>query len=267
LKIDGVRVTVDQATDEAYVIYQNIVHIFNASGMEVFSFGDDLDLGQVIDAAVDTNGDILLLSYKDLHSIVTRCNYRGIPKAQIEFTKFPEGQGLDANRMVLRNGLLYFANLAALRVTITNISGEFQSQVDFMSLLQPEDRRDGVEAIGFTVDQSGSIFLTMPTLFRVFKRTADGTLTSFGKPGSGPGQFGVLSGIATDTHGNVLVADKLKCVVMLFDKAFNFITEFGYRGPNADNLIVPDDLAVDRRDRVYVAQYRQRGVSVFSLAR
>lgn len=266
LKIDGVRVSVDQETDEVYVIYQNIIHIFNPSGMEVFSFGDDLDLGQILDAVADTNGDILLLSYKDSHSIVTRCNYRGVPKKPIEFTKAPQAWTLDANRMMLRNGRLYLANLATSRVTITNVNGEFQSQIDFLSLLQADERRDGVEMFGFTVDQDGSVFVTMPTLFRAFKRTADGALMSFGKPGSGPGQFGVVAGITTDSHGNVFVADKIKCVVMVFDKAFKFITEFGYRGPKAENLIVPDDIAADRRGRLYVAQWRRRGVSVFSLA-
>jgi DNA-binding beta-propeller fold protein YncE len=91
-------------------------------------------------------------------------------------------------------------------------------------------------------------------------------LSAFGKPGSAPGRFGVIAGVAIDSHANVLVADKLKCVVMVFDKNFNFVTEFGYRGVRPENLIVPDDIAVDRKDRLYVSQGRRRGVSVFSLA-
>jgi hypothetical protein len=54
---------------------------------------------------------------------------------------------------------------------------------------------------------------------------------------------------------------------MIFDKDFNFIREFGYRGGSPQNLIVPNDIAVDGRDRVYVAQGRRRGVSVFALER
>jgi hypothetical protein len=267
LRYDGVRISVDQTADETYVIYQNLVHIFNASGMEVFSFGDDLDLGQIVDVAADRNGDIILLSYKDLRSIVTRCNYRGAPIGPIEFKNFPAGLVFSANRMVHRNGLLYFASLTASSVIITDTNGEFRSHVEFLPLLAPEERQDGVESIGFTVDQDGSIFLTMPALFRVFKRTADGTLTSFGKPGSPPGKFGILAGIASDSDGNLFVADKLKCVVMVFDKDFNFLTEFGYRGQRPENLVIPDDVAIDRTGRIYVSQSRRRGISVFTLGR
>ncbi len=265
LGYDGVRVSVDQATEETFVIYQNLVHIFNASGMEVFSFGDDLDLGQIVDAAADRNGDIILLSYKDSRSIVTRCNFRGVPIGPMEFTNLPAGLTFSANRMIYRDGLFYFASLAASRVIITDANGGFRSHIEFLPLLEPSERQDGVESVGFTVDQGGNIFLTMPALFRVFKRSPDGQLTSFGRSGSAPGRFGILAGVAADSQGNLFVADKLKCVVMVFDKDFNFLTEFGYRGPRPENLIVPDDVAVDRRDRVYVSQARRRGVSVFAL--
>ena len=76
----------------------------------------------------------------------------------------------------------------------------------------------------------------------------------------------MLAGIAIDSKGNLLVADKLRCVVMAFDKDFTFVSEFGYRGTRPQNLIVPDDVAIDQKDRVYVSQGRQRGVSVFALA-
>jgi hypothetical protein len=235
--------------------------------MEVFSFGDDLDLGQILDAAVDRNGDIILLSYKESHSLVTRCNFRGEPVAPIEIRNLPAGLALGANRMILRNGLLYFASLGASTVIVTDIAGEYRSHFRLLPELNVEKGKlEGAESIGFTVDEEGAAYLTVPALFTVFKRAADGKLTSFGTPGSTPGKFGVVAGIAIDKRGNVFVADKLKSVVLVFDKTFKFLTEFGYRGPKPGNLIVPDDIAIDRRDRVYVSQSRRRGVSVFGLA-
>ena len=56
-------------------------------------------------------------------------------------------------------------------------------------------------------------------------------MTSFGRPGSAAGRFGVIAGITFDSRGNIFVADRLKCVVMAFDKNFTFLAEFGYRGP------------------------------------
>ncbi len=263
----GVRVSIDQERGETYVLYQNIVRIFNQAGMEVFSFGDGLDLGHIVDVAAGGDGDVLLLSYTDGRSMVTRCDFRGVPIGLLEIRDLPEGLAFVANRMIARNGLLYFASLASSSVIITDPAGRFRSHVDFLPLLEADDRKkEGVESVGFTVDAEGSVFFTLPALFTVYKRSADGKVSSFGRPGSGPGRFGVVAGIASDSHGNLFVADKVKSVVMVFDKSFNFLTEFGYRGVKPANLVVPDDVAVDSRDRVYVSQARRRGVSVFDVA-
>jgi hypothetical protein len=75
----------------------------------------------------------------------------------------------------------------------------------------------------------------------------------------------VVAGIVKDSRGDYLVVDKLKCAVMVFDKDFNFLTQFGYRGSRPGNLIAPDDIAIDNNDRIYVTQAARRGVSVFKL--
>lgn len=270
LRYDGVRVSVDRDAQETYVVYQNLIHIFNASGMEVFRFGENLELGQILDVAIDRNGDMLLLSFKDEHSLVTRCNYRGVPMAEMTITRLPSGVVFSASRVIRRDDLLYFVSYSTSRVIITTTSGEYRSHVDLQHVIdsgeskEEKDKEANREAGGFAVDQDGALYVTVPTLFRVVKRAADGTVTAFGASGSAPGKFGVIAGIAVDAHGNLFIADKLKCVILVFDKAFNFITEFGYRGARPENLIVPDDVASDGHDRVYVSQWRRRGVSVFS---
>lgn len=267
LPYDWVRVSVDRDRDEIYVIYQNLIRVFNASGMEVFAFGDDLDLGQIVDLAVDANGDILLLSYKDAAAAVTRCTFRGVPVGRVEISGLPPSLTFRPNRMIYRAGLLYFLSTTAASLVVTDGSGAFHEHVDLATLLgQDEWQKGGGEIGGFSVDDEGNVFFTVPVLFKVYKLTPQRTLTSFGRPGSAPGRFGVVAGVAADSRGNILVADRLKCVVMAFDKDFNFLAEFGYRGSRPDNLIVPDQIAIDGRDRVYVTQGRRRGVSVFALS-
>jgi DNA-binding beta-propeller fold protein YncE len=267
LPYDWARLYVDEEREETYVIFGNLVHVFNPSGMETFSFGDDLDLGQLLDVTVDSAGDVILLSYKDSQSVVTRCNFRGEPVGPVEIKNLPAAVPFNPNRMVRRDALYYFATLGASSVIITDEKGVFRERIEFLNLLEPEDQKKaGIETIGFTVDRQGNILFTVPVLFKVFKYAQDGTLTSFGSPGSIPGKFGIVAGIAADSRGNVLVLDKLKSAVMVFDKDFNFVTAFGYRGAKPGNLIVPDGLAIDRRDRLYVTQARKRGVSVFALA-
>jgi len=266
LRYDWVRVHVDPGKDEIYVLYQNMVRIFSPTGMEVFSFGEDLDLGQILDAAVDDKGDVYLLSFKE-HVSVTRCSFRGVPIGPFEIKNLPPGVGLGANRMLLRNGLFYFVSTNSSNVIVADANGEFREQIDLLSFVDAEaTKKDGAEVVGFTVDGEGNIFFTVPVLFQVYKLSSDRKVTSFGRPGSSAGKFGIIAGVVSDSRGNVLVADKLRCVVMAFDKGFNFLGEFGYRGDKAANLVVPDDLAIDEKDRLYVSQGRKRGVSVFALA-
>jgi hypothetical protein len=78
--------------------------------------------------------------------------------------------------------------------------------------------------------------------------------------------FGHVKGIARDDMGNYLVVERLRAVVMVFDKEFRFLKEFGYRGSKPENLIWPSDVAVGNSGKYFVTQVMNRGVSVFHLA-
>ena len=74
-----------------------------------------------------------------------------------------------------------------------------------------------------------------------------------------------MAGIVTDDKGYLYLTDTLKCAVLIFDKDFNFLTEFGYRGYGPGNLIAPREITLDSRGRLYVAQAARRGVSVYQV--
>ena len=262
------RVSVDRERNETYVLFQNLVRVFNEFGMEVYRFGDDLDLGHILDVAVDKAGDILLLSYRDPSNYsVHRCNYRGEPISKIEIKNLPpEFSNFFPGRMIFRNGTLYFASLMQLIIITTDLNGNFKKGYDIFSLIELEEKdRGNVEIIGFSVDKNGNILFTIPVLFRVYILSPEGKVTSFGKPGGAPGRFNIVGGIVADSKGNYLIVDKLKSAVMVFDKNYNFLNQFGYRGFKPGNLIAPDDIAIDSQDRIYVTQGRKRGVSVFMM--
>ena len=54
-------------------------------------------------------------------------------------------------------------------------------------------------------------------LFSAFRLSPGGEVAQFGRPGSGPGKFGVVAGIAADEAGYIYVADRLRSVVLVFD--------------------------------------------------
>lgn len=261
------RVSVDKENNEIYVLYQNTVRVFNNAGMEVYRFGDDLDLGHIVDVSFDPTGDIFLLTYKESGSAIIRCNYRGEPQSKIELKNLsPQFSGFSPTRMIYQNGHFYLENHGDMRVVVTDEEGHFKRGYDLIPLLElKEQDRGNVEIAGFSVDKEGNILITVPVLFKACILSPDGTFNWFGRPGSVSGKFNVIAGIVRDSRGNYLIVDKLKCAVMVFDKNFNFLMQFGSRGLNPGNLIAPDEIAIDDNDRIYVTQTRKRGVSVFKL--
>ena len=267
------RVFIDRERNEVYVIYQNFVRVFNETGMEVYSFGDDLDLGTIVDLTLDRDGNILLLSYKWSQSTdrvryeITRCNYRGEPKSKTEVKNLPpQYSKFLPNRMIYREGNLYLASLVTMVVIVTDADGAFKEVYDILPLLELEEKeKQDAMMESFSMDGEGNFLFTIPPLFRAYKISPDRKVSYFGKAGSTPGRFNIVAGIASDSKGNILVVDKLKCSVMVYDKNFNFLNQFSSRGWKPGFLIAPEDVAVDNQDRVYVTQAGNKGISVFKM--
>jgi len=269
--IGGGRMFVDKERNEAYIMYQNVVRVFNQNGLEIYRFNEDNSLGKLSALAVDRDGTIFFLSYNDRGEYgIVRCNYRGEPMGRIEVVGLPsdfaDHQKFSPNHMVYREGQFYLADARTLRIAVANRNGQVQKTYNLINLLdlKEKDRAD-LEMGGFSVDNEGNMLFTIPVLFSATVLSPEGTVRNFGQPGSIPGKFGIASSIVADNKGNYLVADKLKCVISVFDRGTKFLMEFGGRGNGPGDLISPDVLAVDGNDKVYVTQGGNRGVSVFRL--
>ena len=93
--------------------------------------------------------------------------------------------------------------------------------------------------------------------------------SSFGKEGSGEGQFDWPCDIACDRSGNVYVVDCRNHRVQVFTAEGEFLRMFGRRGKGRGELDEPRDVAVDANDLVYVSDGGVSGggnnhVSVFT---
>jgi sugar lactone lactonase YvrE len=222
----------------------------------------------ITDVAVDDTGNILVLARVGATRTVLVCDFRGQPVGQLNLKDLPpDFSGFSPRHMVYRNNLLYLADSSALKVVVTDSSGRFRRGYDLGPMLEIEDdRRIVTQMDGFSVDAAGNILFTIPVRFSIHRLSPDGTLKSLIRPGSAPGKFNQVAGIVADKRGNTYVADRLKNAVLIFDREFSFIRQFGYRGSRPDNLIGPRHLALDARGRLYVSQLQDRGVSVFMLS-
>jgi DNA-binding beta-propeller fold protein YncE len=267
IRQDWSRVAVDRERSEVYALYQNSVHVFNRAGMEIYRFGDDLDLGHIVDLAVDERGDIFLLAYKDSRWGIVRCDYRGRPQATITLAGLPaKWSGFGPNRMVLKRGTFYLVSTLELVLVTADANGNVTRSHDLFELFELEEKQRGaVELSGFSVDRDGNVLMTVPVLFTAFVLTPDGKLSAFGRAGGAPGRFNIASGIARDGKGNYLIVDKLKGAIQVFDRSYRFVTQFSTWGQRPGQLVAPDDIGIDAEERIYVTQASRRGISVFRL--
>ena len=75
---------------------------------------------------------------------------------------------------------------------------------------------------------------------RVLKFSRDGRfLSQWGTRGTGPGQFNLPHGIATDAAGRILVVDRQNARIQVFDRASNYVTQW-----SGVHFVSPQDIAV-----------------------
>ncbi len=263
------RISQDLPKNEIYAMIGEAVSIFNSSGMEIYRFDYDSNIGIVSDVAVLGNGQLAILASKGPLTQLVRCNFRAEPIGNIDIKGFPtDYAGFSPNRVYSSDGKLYLVSFSAMRVMITDESGLFIKGIDLAKELgMSEKEREESGLGGFAIDREGGFVFSVPATAKVYLFSSEGKTRVFGRRGSAPGRFGVATGVAVDKNGNILVADKLRCVVMVFERTkFAMLKEFGNRGFKPGNLIGPDDILVDSQNKAYVSSLRSRGISVYQLS-
>jgi len=77
---------------------------------------------------------------------------------------------------------------------------------------------------------------------RIVKFTKDGKfIKTWGKKGTGPGEFNLPHSIAFDSRGRLLVADRSNKRIQLFDQDGKFLEEWKQFGEASGIFIMPDD--------------------------
>jgi sugar lactone lactonase YvrE len=107
---------------------------------------------------------------------------------------------------------------------------------------QPSDVVVGANGNIFVADGHGG-----KTNARIVKFTRDGRfIKSWGKHGSGPGEFDTPHAIATDSRGRLFVADRGNNRIQIFDQEGTFLEEWR-------QFSRPSGIYFDGKDTIYVA--------------
>jgi len=171
----------------------------------------------------------------------------------------------NGNIYVMDNGS---ANAAQARVQKFDSQGNYLLQFGTYGTGNGQFTSTGSIPDGIAVDPNGNVYVTdnsgSTSIFggpRVEKFDSQGNfLLQFGSYGSGDGAFNLVYGVATDSAGNVYVADNgyglpgptYNHRVEMFDSQGNYLSQFG-----AAQFIGPKFVAVDSSGSVFASDYTQ----------
>lgn len=121
------------------------------------------------------------------------------------------------------------------------------------------------ERVGVATSPSGEVYTINPRTALVEHFSLDGaTLGSWGRTGSGPGQFQTPQGICVDRSGFVYVADTSNRRIQKFDGDGAFVESIGPFGAFSEGLSNPTGCAVSPNGDLLIADKLRSRVSIFS---
>lgn len=162
----------------------------------------------------------------------------------------PIGAALDGE------GLLYITDSVLRRVFVFSGSKNTRIIGDETTFGRPT---------GIAVDAAEKRLYVVDTLgHRVDAFSLDGKkLFSFGRRGTGAGEFNYPTHIAVDRNGALYVMDTLNFRVQLFDKDGKHVSQFGGTGTGIKDFIKPKGIAVDSEGHIWVSDELRNTIQVF----
>lgn len=257
-----VAVSIDAASGDALVsdAAGAAVHVLHHAGGARFVTGAISGLSNPADAVAERDGGFLLLDAGGEHGrTIRRLDLRGEP---VPFTAEPPANGWRPEHLTL------LADGHVLTLDTTR------------GLLAKHDAADGAliwsrslwadggpdKVCGRPAEApDGRIYIPMSQDHRVLVLTADGRPDGgFGVVGSTPGKFSFPVDVAFGPEDSILVLDRMRSVVLVFDAAHEFVSEYGRMGASPGAFYHPASLAF-ASGRLYVAQGFEGRVQVFDV--
>jgi DNA-binding beta-propeller fold protein YncE len=123
---------------------------------------------------------------------------------------------------------------------------------------------------GVAVDANGNVYVSDSNNGRLFVFDPSGARVALVKRGASEGDLGLPRGLAIDDSNRIYVADiavhgiQAYHTVALGDRAPKYIGRFGVEGSADGAFLFPNAVAVDSRSRLYVADWRNGRIQVWT---
>lgn len=155
-----------------------------------------------------------------------------------------------------KNGEIYISDSLLKRVLLFDREGKYLRDIGSTDLfMRPAGIAIDEERL-YVVDTHGhKIF--------VFSKKDGSFLFSFGKNGSGRGDFNYPTNIFIDKDGLLYITDSMNFSVQMFEKDGRFVSAFGRYGDGSGDFSKPKGIAVDSDGNIYVADALFDTVQIF----
>ena len=155
------------------------------------------------------------------------------------------------------------------RVTVFTVNEELVQE--FGQKIPPEEADENAPAGTFmwptalTVDSEGSTYVADEWLQRITVFDKDGECKgTWGKVGSGDGEFNKPSGLACGANDNIYVVDSYNHRVQIFAKDGKYLSQFGTEGNGDGQFSYPWGVEIDYDGNVWVADWRNDRIQKFT---
>jgi len=126
--------------------------------------------------------------------------------------------------------------------------------------------RDDGKPTGLSIGCDGNLLVADTHYYRVLVYSPEGELlrTIGGTPGNRPGEFSQVTDAVQDSQGNYYIAEKGEYDrIQKFSPEIEFLLQWGGHGSEPGRFALPQSLAVDRQDRIWVADACNHRIQVF----
>jgi sugar lactone lactonase YvrE len=157
-----------------------------------------------------------------------------------------------------RRDRLYTVDMTA-RVQVFDTQGEFLRG-------WPTPAHKAGKPTGLSIGIDGNLLLADTHYYRVLIYTPEGKLikTIGGTYGQGPGEFGMVTDVVQDSQGNYYVGEKGgNDRIQKFSPDGEFLLQWGSPGTAPGQFALPQSLAVDQDDRIWVVDACNHRIQVF----
>jgi DNA-binding beta-propeller fold protein YncE len=246
-------VSVDSGQNEVLVAdtLNDLVAVYDATGLPLFAFGYNQELKEPLKAVPDSQGRIFVLN--GIPRAVKVFSYRGeymndFPLVQNDPKTYPTAITIDHKGGIYVGVSTEIGAHIQIYDAALRLTGQVGRNPDGSSQLK------SIEAI--TVDQNGNIYIadaSATPCIQVYS-SKGAFLHGWGAHDAGPQNFSLPAGLAIDTEGRVIVVDSLRHAITVFTKDGTYLGRYGGMGRQPGAVMAPADVAVNANNKVYIVE-------------